>query len=162
VNSAEANGEYFRVRDMGIRCIAAPCESHRGWRLNTNSEQVIAGVNLPSAENSKEQTEDLYRAMKSEQGVLVTGSLEDVSGPAGRSKTLNASRIYLRTKTSVTLKPCIKTGCSNEICAEESMMSTCDYKPEYECYKKAKCERQPDGNCGFTKSLEVKSCLAQK
>ena len=158
VNSAEPNGEYFRVRDMNIRCIAAPCESHRGWRLNTNFERVIAGVNLPS----EEQTEKLSRAMKSEQGVLVTGSLADVSGPARRSKTLNASRVYLRANTSLALKPCIKTGCSNEICAEESVMSTCDYKPEYECYKKAKCERQPDGNCGFTKSPEVKSCLARK
>jgi hypothetical protein len=105
--------------------------------------------------------EEVSKAIRSNEGVLVAGSLADVSGPAGRSKTLKATQLYLRVSGAPSLKPCIKTGCSGQICADETMMSTCEYRPEYECYKKAACERQADGNCGFTKSPTLTSCLAR-
>lgn len=56
--------------------------------------------------------------------------------------------------------PCLKTGCSGTVCADEEMMSTCEYKPEYACYQKATCERQPDGACGWTENAELEACLA--
>ena len=56
--------------------------------------------------------------------------------------------------------PCKKTGCSGIICAEEDMVSTCEFKPEYACYRTATCERQSDGTCGWTKSAELDACLA--
>ena len=56
--------------------------------------------------------------------------------------------------------PCKKTGCSGIICAEEDMVSTCEFKPEYACYRDATCERQADGACGWTKSAELDACLA--
>jgi hypothetical protein len=56
--------------------------------------------------------------------------------------------------------PCKKTGCSGTICAEEDMVSTCEFKPEYACYRDATCERQGDGACGWTKSAELDACLA--
>ena len=30
---------------------------------------------------------------------------------------------------------CIITGCSGTVCASQSVFTTCEYKPEYECYK---------------------------
>ena len=57
-------------------------------------------------------------------------------------------------------RPCIKTGCSGTVCAEEEVFSTCEYKPEYGCYRDAACERQPDGTCGWTESAELTACLA--
>lgn len=56
--------------------------------------------------------------------------------------------------------PCIKTGCSGIICADEELMSTCEYKPEYACYQDARCERQGDGACGWTETPELQACLA--
>ena len=95
--------------------------------------------------------------------LLDTLTRQPISGPAGRAQTLNASQFYLRsTSSSTNLKPCIKTGCSGQICADETMMSTCEYREEYACYKKASCERQANGNCGFTKTPELTSCLARK
>jgi hypothetical protein len=155
VSDGSSNGEFYRVRDLGVRCIAAPCETHHEAKLNTTISRNVAGVNLPSNGTS----ESIYKSLTSEDGVLVIGSLADVTGPAGRSKTLNATRVYLPTNATAALKPCIKTGCSKQICADEEMMSTCDYRPEFECYKKAACERQADGNCGFTKTTELNSCL---
>lgn len=57
---------------------------------------------------------------------------------------------------------CIIGGCNGEICQdkdEEPMFSTCLYKEEYDCYKKAVCERQKDGKCGWTQTDELKACL---
>jgi hypothetical protein len=155
LSDGRSNGEFYRVRDLGVRCIAAPCETHHEAKLNTNIARKIAGVKLPESETS----EEVYKSLTSPEGILVTGSLADVTGPAGRSKTLNATRVFLKVDSKSAMKPCIKTGCSKEICAEEEMMSTCDYRPEFECYKKAACERQADGNCGFTKTKEFNSCL---
>lgn len=54
---------------------------------------------------------------------------------------------------------CRRTGCSGQICADEDMVSTCEYRPEYACYKDAACERQADGKCGWTPSAALSACL---
>ena len=158
---ATPSGEFYRVRDLGIRCIAAPCETHDEATLNTTIASKIAGVDLPGPEISKPDMEEISKAMISNEGVLMAGSLVDVSGPAGRSKKLKATQLYMRVGGGTALKPCIKTGCSGQICADETKMSTCEYRKEYECYKTATCERQADGNCGFTKTPPLTSCLAR-
>lgn len=55
---------------------------------------------------------------------------------------------------------CVKTGCSGTLCSDQDMVSTCEWKDEYACYKSAKCERQPDGACGFTQTPELTACIA--
>ena len=56
--------------------------------------------------------------------------------------------------------PCIKTGCSSHVCADRDMFTTCEFRPEYACYQQATCERQADGQCGFTPTPELAACLA--
>ncbi|MEO7097467.1 MAG: hypothetical protein ABI175_29670 [Polyangiales bacterium] len=56
--------------------------------------------------------------------------------------------------------PCVIGGCSGQICAETSMISTCIYRPEYACYKSATCERDAAGACGWTKTPALDGCLA--
>ena len=61
-----------------------------------------------------------------------------------------------------TEKTCKKAGCSNALCVEsdqKNTASTCEWKDEYACYQKAKCERQSNGKCGFTQDEELKNCL---
>lgn len=55
---------------------------------------------------------------------------------------------------------CKPTGCSGIVCSDEEVMTTCEYRPEYACYKTATCARQDDGACGWTKSAELDACLA--
>lgn len=58
---------------------------------------------------------------------------------------------------------CYVGGCSGQLCGDEpDMMSTCEYKEEYSCYKDARCERQPSGACGWTDTQELKICLSGK
>ena len=59
------------------------------------------------------------------------------------------------------LDGCRVTGCSGSICAEEEIITTCEYKTEYACYKKAECKKQEDGQCGWTPTEEIVSCLRE-
>lgn len=166
-------GVFFRVRDRGIRCIAAPCETHHEAKLNASVSRNVAGVDLAAAGASESAVSEAMAAMTSIDGVLVAGDHTRVNGPAGRSQMLKGSQFYLRAKAGGAsssnrrngnagggdLKPCFKTGCSAQVCADEEVITTCEYRAEYECYKTAKCERQADGKCGFTDTPELRRCL---
>jgi hypothetical protein len=60
---------------------------------------------------------------------------------------------------------CFITGCSNHLCLDaeiDAPFTTCDYRPEFACLEKAKCERQPkSGRCGWTDTPEYLQCLSQ-
>lgn len=62
---------------------------------------------------------------------------------------------------------CVVSGCSNQLCMEESEVaagggvSTCEYRTEYACYQAATCARQSNGHCGWTQTQELQQCLAQ-
>lgn len=163
-------GTFYLVRDRGVRCITFPCPTHREAKLNSSYSRNIAGVNLEGAALGENNAPAVYAAMTGPDGVIVAGRDVVVTGPGGRSFELRATQVYVRSKTDSgptrpetgSTKPCIKTGCSSQICSDTSVVSTCEFRPEYACYQKAACERQRDGNCGFTKTPELTACLARK
>ena len=163
VSDNKPTGSYYRVKDLGVRCIAAPCETHQQTKLNTDFTRNIAGIDLTGSGAPERLISEAYGALTGD-GVLVTGDNAPVSGPAGKSQTLKATKLFLRAeaKSGTAQKPCVKTGCSGEICADEQKITRCLYRAEYACYQTASCERQADGNCGFTKTPELASCLRQK
>jgi hypothetical protein len=58
-------------------------------------------------------------------------------------------------------KQCFVGGCSGQICSDKpDVITTCEWKPEYACYKKfGKCEIQINNQCGWTMTEELKKCL---
>lgn len=68
------------------------------------------------------------------------------------------------TSTLFATKPvandCFRTGCSGHVCADRDIITTCEFREDYACYATATCERQPDGQCGFTPTAALSSCLA--
>jgi hypothetical protein len=162
-------GTFYLVRDRGVRCIAFPCPTHHEAKLNSSFSRNIAGVNLEAA-GLGENTSVVNAAMTGPEGVIVAGQDSPVKGPGGRSFELKATQVYVRSKSDSgsqkpdtgSMKPCIKTGCSSQICADHNVISTCEFRPEYACYQKATCARQSDGNCGFTKTPELTACLTRK
>ena len=54
---------------------------------------------------------------------------------------------------------CRATGCSGQVCSDKDVVTTCEFRQEYACYQKAKCERQATGECGWTQTAELASCL---
>ena len=177
-NAASANqpaGTFYRVRDRSpaIRCIAAPCATHHEAKLNSTASQNMAGVDLSGAGAPENLVNEATSAMVSS-GILISGNHSIVTGPAGRMQMLKATQFYLRAgggssggsgsgsgggSGGVSLKPCMKTGCSSQVCADEEVITTCEFKPEYECLQKATCERQKNGRCGFTQTPELLACL---
>jgi hypothetical protein len=66
------------------------------------------------------------------------------------------------TTTPPTANDCVKSGCSGTVCVEpgKEVVTTCEFKAEYACYRDATCERQGDGSCGWTQSQTLTACLA--
>ena len=62
--------------------------------------------------------------------------------------------------TAVTAGDCKPSGCSGQVCSDQPVITDCVYRAEYACYKDATCERQADGQCGWTKSGALTACLA--
>jgi len=56
---------------------------------------------------------------------------------------------------------CMITGCSGQVCGENDVITTCEYKSEYACYEQAVCERQGDGQCGWTLTAAMGRCLQE-
>lgn len=56
---------------------------------------------------------------------------------------------------------CLITGCSAQICAGEEMVTTCEYREEYACFKKGICERGDNGVCGWREDQTLSQCLTQ-
>jgi len=163
-NDEKPYGDFYRVRDLGIKCIAAPCPTHQEAKLNTPSTRKIAGVDLSEARADEGAVEQAQTTMTSSTGIIVAGGHSTVTGPAGRGLMLKASQFYLQQqpkRSEAGLKPCMKTGCSGQICSDHEVITTCEYRTEYECYRKASCERQANGDCAFTKTKELTDCLAR-
>ena len=170
LGNSQPVGTFYLVRDRGVRCITFPCPTHSEAKLNSSFKRNIAGINLESAGLSESSASVVNAAMTGPDGVIVAGHEVRVTGPGGRSFQLKATQVYVRSKVesgssnpdSGSLKPCFKTGCSSQVCADHNVVTTCEFRPEYACYQKAECKRQSDGNCGFTKTRELTECLARK
>jgi hypothetical protein len=55
---------------------------------------------------------------------------------------------------------CLISGCSDELCGDQLLFSSCIWHDEYACFHDATCDRQRDGTCGWTATRELTSCLA--
>lgn len=59
---------------------------------------------------------------------------------------------------------CAVAGCSGQLCvsADEAgnIVTTCEFRAEYACYREASCEPQPNGQCGWTQTPELTTCLS--
>ena len=171
VSNNPAPGTFFRVRDRGIRCITHPCLTHHAARLNSTFSRNVAGVELEAAGASENSIAKAHEEMGQATGMIINGATVTVTGPAGRALAVRAAQFYLRPGDEAPNRPpetgrpskndCRKTGCSGQVCSDEDVTTTCEWRPEYACYRNARCERQSNGKCGFTQTPELAACLAR-
>lgn len=96
---------------------------------------------------------------------------EECATPDGRS-FVNESQVTPGSEEPVgggnTTEPivangCAVAGCSGQLCvsADEAgdIVTTCEYRAEYACYKESSCEKQQNGTCGWTQTAELTACL---
>ena len=156
----EAAGPLAKIEDSGVRCIAAPCPSLRERKLNSAIKADIADLGWDKSGATDEQIGVALDKMHTD-GLIVSGYRYTVSGPAGEAKARSVTQFWLRATDEVATKTCYVGGCSGQICSDqEGVISTCEWREEYACYRTATCEVQTDGNCGWTQTTELQACLA--
>lgn len=157
-----ASGIFYRAEGSGIVCITFPCPVVEATRLNRKLKPTAtyAGVDLSPSGATQAQLDAAWEEM-SAHGLVVAASIEKVTGPAGSMDGLRASQFFTRISPSAA-NPCKPSGCSGQLCSDLDLVTTCDWKPEYECYQTlGSCEPQADGKCGWTQSAELQACLAK-
>ena len=90
---ATTKGRFFRVADIGVRCIRAPCFSLRASRVNGTSRTTVSGIDLGAARATPDELARIEAALGTKSGVLTQGRI--VSAPDGGRNFL-ATRFFLR------------------------------------------------------------------
>lgn len=92
-----SKGTYYRVRDLGIRCVRAPCFYLRAARLNRSARTIVSDLDLVSvARPSAAELAQAEAALSTSNGLWLLGNVIETSD-AGR--ILLASRFYLGSKS---------------------------------------------------------------
>ena len=59
------------------------------------------------------------------------------------------------------MNPCITTGCSGIVCANEPVISTCEWEPSYACYAQDVCGSFGDGGgCQWQGTDAFDACMS--
>ncbi len=90
---AVASGSFYRLRDIGVRCVREPCFSIRAFRLNTRRHDD--GLRTRSEERRALGGAGMRAATSALVGDGLFASGRTVSGAEG-GRVFRASRIYLR------------------------------------------------------------------
>ncbi|ETW95897.1 MAG: hypothetical protein ETSY1_28715 [Candidatus Entotheonella factor] len=152
-----ATGTYYRVAADSSPCLFPPCPAYHEAQLNRTQEGYIDDVNFILADAPEYLLDQAMEALTQPDGLLVAGFHAIVHGLDGKQLVLMVSQFYLRLLSDA----CEPTGCSGQICAATNVLTNCEWKPAYACYQSAVCERQVDGQCGWTETPELLACLDQ-
>jgi hypothetical protein len=87
-------GGFFRIRDLGVRCVRTPCFSYRAVALNTRERPIrVSSFALGPAGSDPSVRGRVEAALRSAEGVPASGRF-DVVADGGR--VFLASQLYLR------------------------------------------------------------------
>lgn len=181
----KSNGSYTAQVDSGlvnpaVRCIAFPCTLPEAgtWTVVKSGGQLKIKVDPTGPKPSRSyfaSIVSLSRTLTLTRSSITTVLFSDSSTCANvrctssthcEMKGINGGAIPVCIANPPAPPPpppaaaCITSGCSGQVCADHSVITTCDWRPEYACYHSATCARQADGACGWTTTAALTSCLA--
>jgi hypothetical protein len=90
VGGGSSSGRYFRVVDLGIRCVKAPCFSVRASVLNGDARITLSEIDLGAVPVAMRGS--IEAALGTKSALLARGRI--VSSPDG-GRVLRATRFYL-------------------------------------------------------------------
>lgn len=150
------DGPFAMVEETGVRCITTPCPFFREKKLNSSATASLGEIGWDASGASDDQigaaVEQLFV-----NDVIISGDRYTIRGPGGTGKARQATQFYTRVLDE---KTCYVGGCSLQVCSDrEGLITTCEWREEYACYQTATCEVQDTGDCGWTPTEELTSCL---
>ena len=178
----KANGSYTAKVDSSlvnpaVRCIAFPCTLAEAgtWTIVKSGGQLKLKVDPTGPSPSRSyfaSIVDLSRTLTLTRFGQSTILFSDLSTCANvrctasthcEMKGINGGAVPVCIANPPPPPPaaaCVTSGCSGQVCADHSVITTCDWRPEYACYHTATCARQADGACGWTSTPALTSCIA--
>ncbi|MBK9264584.1 MAG: hypothetical protein IPM54_32960 [Polyangiaceae bacterium] len=90
-------GSFFKARENGIVCVAAPCPSYDEELLNRGTITMFHGIDFRDVEPHADDSTFTGPALRSNYGLIVSGEnyqVED-AGPAGDATYLLPSQVFL-------------------------------------------------------------------
>jgi hypothetical protein len=158
-NDSVSEGIFVKIHDNGVRCIQAPCPTVGEKALNSTATANAHGLDWDAAGLDEDQVSKLSNDMfATPHGILVAGWRYNFKENNQWAKGRTVTAAYRRLADN----GCFVGGCSGQVCSDqEGVISTCEWREEYACYRDATCERQSDGQCGWTETPELLTCLAE-
>ena len=149
--------QFYAVNHSGIVCVTTPCSAFDASILNRKRVKSFSQLDLKFVDATMVDFEQADLMISTDEGLLLRGGFISYEP---NDLTLRASNFYLRLKAeSEVPKQCIKTGCSLQLCSDEPVVTTCSYRPEYACFRKATCSSQSNGDCGWDMNKKLIDCL---
>ncbi len=153
--SGEARGTWFFEASFPVRL------------LDANGKELAKGVAKAKGDWTTESFVPFEVALTFKKPTTTTGTLvlqkDNPSGLPEHDNSLTVPILFASsTVSSGSGGPagCLISGCSAQVCSDKEVVTTCEYKAAYACYKNARCERQSNGQCGWTETAALKQCLA--
>ncbi len=151
------SGPFVKLEETGTRCITTPCPTFREKKLNDSVTASLAELGWDHADVDDEV---VGRAINElfVRNLIIAGDRYTVHGPGGTGKARTVTQLYTRARDR---KACFVGGCSGQVCSDrEGVVTTCQWRPEYACYRDATCEEQVEGECGWTETATLNACVA--
>jgi hypothetical protein len=157
-----ADGVFAKVFDNGSQCFVGPCAHFTERALNSSREATISAIDFERGDFLDDDVARFIGDTSQPGGLIIAGDRYTYSlqGRSGRGRT--ATNVYrnLANRFAGSSGLCYRGGCSGQLCTDRpNAISTCEFRPEYACYAAATCERQADGECGWTQTTELQACL---
>lgn len=146
-------------------------ESLSSQELVMGADIVARGFVVPAMALSTDQwqTYDIVGVFSVQEVISVNGAAYD-GGDGGSNPGTDPSRPYQPLPPGDGTEPiepseppvsgaCYVGGCSGQLCSDQpGMASTCEWREEYACYRESICERQANGQCGWTETEATRAC----
>lgn len=114
----------------------------------------LTGNGLACKDDNQICTEAEWNKVKTIEYRFENNEIVQITPEAPRSPTVKPT-------PSPTQGKCYVGGCSSQLCSDQpNMASTCEWTESYGCYKTATCERQANGQCGWTSTPALQACLS--
>jgi hypothetical protein len=91
-----ADGVFVRAKDIGVRCISAPCASTLEKGLNGSRSANIAGIDFTGAQLDDRLLETVQGELFTDHGILFAGDRYTVHENGRTAKGRTATAVYLK------------------------------------------------------------------